>query len=869
MTPRHKSRPPRLSESFLKRIFPDNGDLTTLGDLEEVFNSIADDKGKFRARLWYRRQTFLSVSSFLKNSFFWSLWMFKNYLNFTLRLVKRDRFHYSLNFLGLATGIACSIIILLFLRNELTYDRFHENADRIYRISSNYVTSGEPVLFAISSPALGPHLEREYPEIEAFVRIAPLSELFFSFEDKRFYERGIVFADQAIMQVFTYPLLQGDAETCLSEPNTIVLSERLAHKYFGDENPLGQLIQGAGRLSLKVTGVMQNPPQNAHIPIEGMISYVTWETPNKAQEWPIYEVYGYTYVMFPEGYSLDAFFSKFPAFYEKHIKKDEPRYNQVFEPIFIKLADVHYNTVGFRGDLPLGNRAYLYAFFFIGIFILILACINYINMTTARSATRAKEIGMKKVLGSKKKNLVSQILGESILITFAALVIAYGSVWVLLSFTGFDSSLDLGLNKAMLFHPLLILVLLGVCLLVGITSGLYPAFYLSSIAPVAAIAGKFSTSRRGIISRRALVVFQFVISIGVVILTLFMNRQIDFMRNQDLGFNKENVLSIRLRDPEILPKLPAFKEQLLRNPNVTSAALGIGHPGSPSGGLYKFEGPEGMEEHNFAVFFAGFDYLETMGLEIAAGRDFDKNFASDRQEAVIVNETLIKFMGWENPIGKRVQQLTYFDGHVIGVVKDFHFRSLHNKIEPIIIRMMSSNRGGFFVRLKAENLVQTMGFLETQWKELNPNRPFISSFLDDQFDQQYNADRRQNRLVKIFSYICILISCLGLLGLSSFTSQRRTKEVAIRKVLGASSPQIVLIMFREIFILVTMASIAAVPISLVFINMWLGNFAYRTNLNILIFASASLGAILVAFLTASYHSIKVAQTHPAKNLKYE
>ena len=566
---------------------------------------------------------------------------------------------------------------------------------------------------------------------------------------------------------------------------------------------------------------------------------------------------------------MDSFHPKFPAFYEKYVKKDEANYNQVFKPIFLKLADVHYNTVGFRGELPLGSRAYLFAFFFIGIFILVLACINYINMSTARSATRAKEIGMKKVLGSKKKDLISQLLGESLLIAFAALVIAYAAVWALLSLTGFNSSLDLALNKSMMFNPILILILLGISFLVGITSGLYPAFYLSAVAPVTAISGKFSSNRKGIQARRGLVLFQFVISIGVVILTLFMNRQIDFMRNQDLGFKQENVLSIGLRGDDVLAKIPAFREELLRNPNIVSASLGIGRPGSPAGGLYTFEGQEGMEEHNFAVFLAGFDYLQTLGVEILSGRDFDRSYTSDIQEGVIVNEALVKFMKWDNPLGKRVKQFTFFDGQVVGVVKDFHFASLHNKIEPLIIRMLQEPAGALYIRLKGENLVQTMGFLEEKWKELSPNRPFLYSFLDEQFDRQYNADLRQNRLIKFFSYICILISCLGLLGLSSFTSQRRTKEVAIRKVLGASSPQIILIMFREIFVLVILASIAAVPISLFFINMWLDSFAYKTNLNILIFGFAALGAVLVAFLTASYHSIKVAQTNPANNLKYE
>jgi putative ABC transport system permease protein len=368
-----------------------------------------------------------------------------------------------------------------------------------------------------------------------------------------------------------------------------------------------------------------------------------------------------------------------------------------------------------------------------------------------------------------------------------------------------------------------------------------------------------------------------VISIGVVIITLFMNRQIEFMRSRDLGFKKENVVSVRLRDNDVIPKIPAFKQELIQHPDIISAATAVGQPGNPTTGLYKFEGRDGVEDHNFWVLWAGFDFIQTLGAEIVEGRDFDPSFSTDPQKGIIVNETLVQFMDWDNPIGKRITQGTHTDGNVIGVVKDFHFASLHNKIEPMLIRMIRGPEGNFpgsranrlMVRLRGQSLTNTMEWLEGRWNKFNPNRPFVFSFLDELFDRLYDADRRQNRLVKIFSYICIIISLLGLLGLCSFTSLRRTKEVALRKVLGASAAQIVLIMFREIFFLIVMAIVIAIPVSLLFVDKWLGNFAYKTGISPVLLGATALGAILVAFLTASYHSIKVAHTNPANNLRHE
>ncbi len=867
--------PPRLTERLLKRIFPDDGIFTTIGDLEEVYHNIAEEKGINRARLWYKVQAFKSILSYFKNQFLWSIFMFKNYLVFTARLIKRDKFHYFLNFLGLSIGIACSIIIMMFLRNELTYDQHHENAENIYRISSNYLTSGKPLLYATTSPALGPRLKEEYPEIKDFVRVLPLPELLFRHGDRLFYQERIVFADSSILNVFTYPLLQGDMERCLKDPNSIVLTQSLARRYFGDEIPLGKVIQVENQDDLIVTGVIKNPPRNSHIPIEGIISYSSWNMDQQALNVSMYEPSGYTYILLPEKYNLATFYEKFPAFYDKYCKADEELYGQVYKLIFLKLKDIHYNTVGFRFEMPLGSKSYLYAFFFIGIFILILASVNYVNMATARSSTRVREIGMKKVLGSRRKDLTFQLLGESLLVSFVAMIFAYGVV--LLSLTPFNQRLDLNLETGMLFNPVLIASVFGLFVLIGILSGIYPAFHLSAIHPVTAISREFSSGRTGVRIRRSLVAFQFVISIGVVIITLFMNRQIEFMRNRDLGFKKENVVSIRLRDNDVIQKISAFKQELIRHPNIISAATGIGQPGNPTTGLYKFEGRDGMEDHNFWVLWGGFDLIQTLGAEIVEGRDFNPSFSTDRQKGIIVNETLVRFMDWDNPIGKRVAQGTHTDGQVTGVVKDFHFASLHNKIEPMLFRMITrpeDNLPGsvpsqLMVRLKGQSLTETMEWMKDRWNQFNPNRPFVFSFLDESFDRLYDADRRQNRLVKIFSYICIIISLLGLLGLSSFTSLRRTKEVALRKVLGASATQIVLIMFREIFFLIVVAIVVATPVSLLFIDMWLGKFAYKTGINPALFGAAAIGAILVALLTASYHSIKVANTNPANNLRHE
>ncbi|MGD8539799.1 MAG: ABC transporter permease [Candidatus Aminicenantes bacterium] len=870
--PNRFSKPPRLSEFLLGQVFSDHGTLTTLGDLEEVYHDKLEETGPFRARLWYRTQVLLSLIMFVKNFIQWGVIMFLRTLNFTVRLIKRDKFHYGLNILGLSLGVACCIVIFLFLQHELTYDRHHENSDRIYRIYSTYVTSGEPIRFSGTSPALGPRLKEEFPEVEDYVRIVPRNQMLFIQKEREVtsYEDNIYLADPSLFKIFTYDFIQGNPDTCLDNPRSIVLTESLAKKYFGNEDPLGKTLQMDIQNVLEVTGVIKAPPQNSHLRIEGILPVKYVDPDDRLLEWPMFELFGFTFVLLPQNYDFASFHKKWPAFYEKYCAEHGKTYGQVFQPIFQRLPDIRYDPTPIRGNVAVGSRSYLFAFFTIGIFILLLVCINYINLTTARSATRAKEVGVKKVLGSNRGYLASQLLSESFVLSGLAILLACVIVKAFLITAPTERLFGFLMQIDLLKNSLLLLSLLGLFVFIALASGSYPALYISSFRPVKALSGVLKSGKRGLFIRRILVTSQFVISLGVVVLMLFMFEQINFMRNKNLGFKKENVISFRIQGESTAEKIDTLRQELFNHPGVLSVTNGWNWPGRPSTGLYKFEGNKGIEEHNYYVMFVGFDYLETLGLELVSGRNFDRSHSSDQLNAVIVNETLVKELKWENPIGKRIDQFDFFKGQVIGVVKDFHFRSLHNTIEPLLLRMQPGLRNTTMVlRIDGQNIIQTMGFVEDKWKDIVPNRPFEYRFLDEDFGRLYREDQRQNALMKLFAAICVLISLLGLLGLSSFNSIRRTKEISIRKVHGASATNIVVIMFKEIFVMILIAVAFIFPVTLMLRNMWLNNFAYRTDVNTLVFIGAAIGALLVAFVTASYHCLKIAHSNPAQVLKHE
>ncbi len=852
---------------LIKKVFKDD-DGVRLGDFNEIYNDLIEEKGRLRARFFFWFYVMMALPQYLKDLTIWSTAMLLNYMKIAYRNIKRHKGYSLINITGLAVGISCFLLIFLYVQNELTYDSYHENSDRIYRISSTYITSGEPIRFASSSPALGPRLKDEFPEVEEYVRILRAPRLLFRQQDSNvsFYENNIVVADPSIFNVFSYEFLQGDPVTCLDDPKTIVLTEVLADKYFGKENPMGKALSVDGEYFI-VTGVIKSPPQNSHLTIEGIASFLN--IPEGPRLYPsMFEILGFTYVLLPENYDFAGFTEKWPAFYEKYCAEDAALYGQVFEPNFVKLTDIRYGSLNFRFDVPVGSDLYLFAFISIGLFILALACINFINMTTAQAPTRAKEIGIRKVLGSDRQNLIFQILIESYFITFLAFASAYVIMKLSLLYIPIEQMLGFNIEMNFQENSLLLVSTLVLYVFISLISGLYPAFYMTSVLPVKALSGTLKSGKSGLFTRRVLVTSQFAISIGVVVLMLFVNDQVDFMRNQNLGFHKENIVSIQIRDRSVTEILPALMEEFSKYPGVISVTSGSNLPGRPSSGLYWFEGNEGTVEHNYSVFMVGYDYNETLGLEITKGRDFDRSFTSDTSKAVIVNETLVKTMKWKDPIGKRITQSS-FQAEVVGVVKDFNFRSLHNEIEPLLLRMRRRPGGRLIMKIEGRNIVHTMSLIEEKWNSISPDRPFEYSFLDEEFGRLYNEDQRLNKLIKLFSVICVLISCLGVLGLSSFNSIRRTKEVAIRKVHGASTYQIVRMLFREIFLLFLTASLIIFPVSLILINLWLENFAYRTEINLMLFLGTVIAGVLVALFTAGYHSIKVASENPVKRIRHE
>lgn len=801
--------------------------------------------------------------------------MIPNFFIFAFRLLRRDKLHSIINTIGLSIGIACCIIIMMYLQNELSYDQYHEKADRIYRLGIKITMGDQSESYAQSSWSIGKRLKDEYPEIENYVRIEPFNDVLFKYKDKLFYEDEMALADPSIFEIFSFKFIHGDPATCLKEPGNLVLTATLARKYFGDQNPIGKIIQLDNKYDCDVTAVVEDMPHNSHIRLNALVAMASLSVVAPEVDFdnlPLMEADCFTFLLVKEGFSLKNFLEKFKSFRTKFIVKEEKRYHQKYDPIFLKLADIHYGPK-LRFDHPTGNKAYIYAFFTIGIFILALACINYINLATARALVRAREIGIKKILGADKRHLVFQLLAESLIATLIALLIAVALVELTISAPFFNQLLNGSLQPDLLNNPFFIYGILGLWLFIGLFSGLYPAFYFSSILPAKALCGTLTYAKSESLIRRSLVTFQFIISIAVAAFALFMNDQIDYMRNRQMGFNKENVVSIKLHEDANFDKILGILTELRRHPDIISISTAHTRPGHAWTGLISVEGNNGMEERNFYRFLVNYDFLETLGIELLKGRDFDEKRLSDKSNAVIVNEKLVEDMGWENPIGKRLTRglpdKPGFSGEVIGVVKNFNYFSLHHEIEPLWLSLQHKIGGSIILRINGKRVAQLMDILEENWKKIHPGYPFVYSFLDKEFDRFYDADRKQNQLINIFSFMCIVISCLGLLGLASFSTSRRIKEVAIRKIHGASATRIILMLFKEILYLMVMASFLAIPLALAFIHMWVGNFAYRSDINVLIFFVTAVTALIIAFLTAGYHCIRVARSNPVDTLRYE
>lgn len=788
----------------------------------------------------------------------------------SIRILIRDRFHTLINVVGLSFGLTCAILIGVYVQNESSYDRYHENSERIYRVAQNFVTSGKPKKFAITSPALGPALHKEYAQIESFVRISNIDRVLLRHEEAEFYEQTVAFADTNLFKVFTYEFLRGAPQTCLMEPGNMVISESMSLKYFGEEDPMGKVLMIENQFPGTVTGVFKDPPANSHITETAFISYLTREEmPGfTSTAWSMFEITDYTFLLFYRDFDRKAFEAGWPEFYKQYLADDGEDYGQVYEPIFHKLEEIHYQS-DLPIDYPTGNSSFLYTLAIIGIVILLLAGINYTNMSTAKALQRIREAGIRKVVGANRRSLVLKFLLESLLVTLFTLIIALAAVEFILQFTSFGTLIGTELRLNLFQKPEMFFWVVGITLLLGLLASLYPAILLSRFPPSATLSKQFSLGPKGMITRRILVILQTVLGTVAMTFTFLVGSQIRFLERSELGFSRENILMVPANDSAMQASMPFILDELKAMPDVLSATTSWSYPGSPSSGLYAFEGNEGMEEHNIPVFYVNYNYLETMGMEVIQGRDFDLRFGNDTTGAVLINETLAEYMHWDDPLGKKIQAFTTFKAQVVGVVKDFHFLSLHTAIEPLMIRLVYNYGGRLVIRTSGNSTSEILDYLQERFTEIVPERPFEYYFMDESLNRQYDNDRKQLKLIALFTIVCMIIASLGILGLVSYSVERRTREIGLRKVNGASSKSIILQISLRFLKLNLVAFAAAVPLSILIFRWWLQEFAHKVDIHPLILLLSLLPILGISQLTVFLRTYNAARKNPVDSIRCE
>jgi len=808
--------------------------------------------------------------------------MFKNQIIIALRNLIRNKGYTFINISGLAIGIACCVLIMLYVLNELSYDRHYEKADRIYRVCTYGVIGPSEFKGTVSPAPMAETFVREFPEIENAVRIRNFGFPVIRYKDKVFSEERFVSADSTFFEIFTMPFLSGDPKNALSKPNSVVITKSTADRYFGSEDPLGKMINSDNRRDLMITGVIEDFPENSHFHFDFILSLVS----NQQAINNIWISNNFnTYLLFRENYNAAEFEAKIPdivlkyaapqieqatgASYEKMLEGGD-LYSWFLQP----LTDIHlYSNLDFEFEVN-GNAAYVWIFLIVALAILIIACINFMNLATARSTNRAREVGMRKTLGSSKAQLIRQFLSESIFLTSLAVIIALIMVEFVLPF--YNNLIGKNLELAYTGNFLTIPALVIFTLVVGVLAGSYPAFYLASFQPVQVLKGKIKRMTKGrLITRSGLVIFQFAVSIALIAGTFIVFNQLSYLQDKKLGFNKDQILIIEKTD-DIGQQIDAFKSTLRDNPSILSVTNSSNFPGQNIGNnAYSPGGGNASQTHIIWNIFSDNSFLNTYEIEMLKGRFYSKEFISD-SFAVVMNKAALSAFGLTDPIGKEIIRIAPNPAQstklkIIGIMKDFHFESLHQKIRPLMILPFGRNGFGRYVSVKVspENITKTIEFIKKTWHKFAGNQAFEYVFFDQEFAQLYASEQRTANIMSIFAVLAIIIACLGLFGLASFTAEQRTKEIGVRKVLGASISNIILMLSKDIVKLVLSANIIALPIVFFVMKGWLENFAYRMPMDYRIFAGTAFTAFLIAMLTVSYQAYRAATANPQESLRYE
>jgi putative ABC transport system permease protein len=856
---KNKNKPPKIPQFLLARLLNAYAEVPLLGDLEEEFHNILSESGRLRARFWYCRQVIKSLPSLIYNAIYWSAGMFKNYLKIAIRNLQRHKMYSSANIIGLAVGIACSLLITLWVLDELSFDRFHTYSDRLYRVEFDQDYSGQLFHVNVSPHPMAPALMEEISEVENATRVKPMGELLVKYEDKTFFEDSVMAVDPSFLEMFSYPLLQGDARTALADPYSIVLTEDRAKAYFGTREAIGKTLHVNNRMDFTVTGVLKKIPRTGYLQFDAVVPYELLRALGMDLEaWTNNNTL--TFALLRKNSQPQPVAQKIHALVSKHDSGEDQSYS------LCPLTHIHlYSYFGF-GDKS-GNAQYVTLFSAIAVFVLLIACINFMNLSTARSAKRAREVGIRKVVGAVKRQIIGQFYGESCMFTFFALLLALLSVHLVLPLFNALTGKDIAFGA--LAGGTTPLIVFGILLATGFIAGSYPALFLSSFHPAQVLKGTLSSDSSGTFFRKVLVVIQFALSISLIIGTGIVYSQLGYMKEKTLGFETDHLLTFAMRGG-VKDSYEALKKELLKHPGVVAVSAA----GDKPSGIYNNSGGADWEgkdpQRDVSVHFTSvdYDYFDAADMEMVEGRTYSKDFPSDAESAFVVNEELRRLMGVDSGVGEK---FTFGGqtGMIVGVVKDFHFLSLRKKIEPLVLLLRPEYVYYLMIRIRPENVAATLEDIESTWSRVVPGFPFDYQFINEESDAMYRAEERMGSVLMYFSVLAVFVACLGLFGLASFAAVQRTREIGIRKVLGASIPGIAFLLCREFTWLVLLANLFAWPIIYFAMRNWLTNFAYRTTIGWELFFFAGVSALIIALLTVSYQAIKAALSDPARALKYE
>jgi putative ABC transport system permease protein len=850
---------PRLLKHIL-RILSDSSDWDHLqGDYEEIYKTIYTDQGRAAAVFWVLRQMANASAIELERIFTWRFVMIKNYIKIAIRNIRRQKLYASINILGLAVGLAASILIFLWVQDERSYDRFHTHADRIFRVTITDDQTEPDQGYAVTPIAMAPAIKEDIPEILYAARTSVRS-MKLSHDEDVFEEKGL-FVSPDFLRMFSFTLLEGNPDTALSSPDRIVISERMALKFFGTREALGRILKTEDGDDLNISGVFQDIPRQSHLYFDFLIDFKrhakngldlnTWQN-----------VSFYSYVMLEMGVDPRVVAQKITDISEKHLADLKPNFR--LQP----LLKIHLDPPLKFDNVDHGSRQSVALFVIVALSILLIACFNFINLSTARSSRRALEVGLRKVIGARRSVLVRQFWGEALFMTFIAACLALlGVVFILPSFNAITGK-DFVLR--MIIEQKFFLPFLSITIFTGLASGLYPAFLLSSFQPAKIFRGRSRMSAKGSHLRKVLVVFQFALTVAVLTAVLVTAKQLDFLRNKDLGYDKTNLMAVRM-NRNMVRQNEILKQKLLAHPGILSTSATANLPLTIQSGsvVEEWEGKSTDAKIHFKLLWVDTDYQETFGIELINGRFFSREHAAD-QTGFILNQAAVKAMGLEDPVGKRVV-INQTEGYVIGVVRDFHFRSLHYVIEPVALIHAPSEFYTMVIKLNPamRDSKAAITFVESLWKEFAPEDVFLYTFLEDALNRLYQKEEMLGRLIRYFSALAFFVTCLGLVGIASFTSEQRTKEIGIRKVLGASASGLVVLLLKDFIKWVVIANILALPAAYFIMSGWLQNYAYHIPLSFGLFLVPCLITVAITLITVSQQTLRTSLANPTDSLRYE